>query len=281
MKRLAKALVIARIKENAKQKPHSWQVKPGPWDRKANGGRVASEKVLPPNHQLGMKVPEGGSSCSKCKFLATPTTCGNKGFIKWNGGAKLPAPSNEYCCDLYEVAKGYADGGRVHKDDGGDVDKPVFDPSQPFQAADQADSKPAFDPSQPFEAAPTGKSFGDRLSNMWDKATPGGPLWMAKQAYEGIRGAVQSSADAMSTPSTEADAFNQNQGRENGPGYAMQAMQVLTPGAPGGTGGILAAPLREAEKVIAPAVSANKDAAGEFGINLSRGQSNQDLDAIR
>src|SRR6185312_3258471 len=119
MKRLAKALVIARIKENAKQKPHSWQHKPGPWDRKANGGRVASEKVLPPNHQLGMKVPKGGSSCSKCRFLATPTTCGNKGFIKWNGEAKLPAPSNEYCCDLYEVAKGYADGGRIHKADGG------------------------------------------------------------------------------------------------------------------------------------------------------------------
>ena len=140
MKRLAKALVISRIKENEKQKPHSWQHKPGPWDRRADGGRVASEKVLPPNHQLGMKVPKGGSSCSKCKFLATPTTCGNKGFIKWNGEAKLPAPSDEYCCDLYEIAKGYADGGRVHKDDGGDVDKPVFDPSQPFQAADQADS---------------------------------------------------------------------------------------------------------------------------------------------
>src|SRR6185437_13805162 len=165
MKRLAKALVISRIKENEKQKPHSWQYKPGPWDRKADGGRVASEKVLPPNHQLGMKVPEGGSSCSKCRFIATPTTCGNKGFIKWNGRAKLPDPSNEYCCDLYEIAKGYADGGRVHKYDGGDVDKPAFDPSQPFQPADQAsDSKPAFDPSQPFEAAP------DKPTTSWSDA---------------------------------------------------------------------------------------------------------------
>src|SRR6185312_4331298 len=177
MKRLAKALVIARIKENAKQKPHSWQHKPGPWDRRADGGRVASEKVLPPNHQLGMKVPKGGSSCSKCKFLATPTTCGNKGFIKWNGEAKLPAPSNEYCCDLYEIAKGYADGGAVHKDDGGGVDKPAFDPSQPFQAADD---KPAFDPSQPFEAAP------DKPTSSWSDAITDIPHEIGAAASENL-----------------------------------------------------------------------------------------------
>ena len=61
-----------------------------------------AEAVLPPNHQLGMKVPKGGSMCHNCEYLKTPTDCGNKGFIKWNGSSKLPEPNNEYCCDLYE-----------------------------------------------------------------------------------------------------------------------------------------------------------------------------------
>lgn len=48
------------------------------------------------------------------------------------------------------------------------MDKPAFDPSQPFQVAD----KPAFDPSKPFEAAPSvgvtedaAKSIGSGLAN--------------------------------------------------------------------------------------------------------------------
>jgi len=41
------------------------------------------------------------------------------------------------------------------KADGGEVAKPAFDPSQPFEAAPDANAKPAFDPSQPFEAADT------------------------------------------------------------------------------------------------------------------------------
>lgn len=45
------------------------------------------------------------------------------------------------------------------KADGGDVDKPAFDPSQPFQAADTPDTKPPFDPSQPFEPVPQPSSL--------------------------------------------------------------------------------------------------------------------------
>lgn len=45
MKRIAKALVVARIKESSKQKPHGWdKQKAGPWDRKkikkADGGGI-------------------------------------------------------------------------------------------------------------------------------------------------------------------------------------------------------------------------------------------------
>jgi hypothetical protein len=59
-------------------------------------------EVLPPNHELGMKVPQGGSRCGNCEYLASETTCGNPGFVKWHGSDKLPAPKDSYCCDLYE-----------------------------------------------------------------------------------------------------------------------------------------------------------------------------------
>lgn len=77
--------------------------KTGPSGASGNSGRVDPRDVLPPNHQLGMRVPKGGSSCASCEYLASDTTCGNKGFIKWNGSPNLPAPKDEYCCDLYEI----------------------------------------------------------------------------------------------------------------------------------------------------------------------------------
>lgn len=81
-----------------------------------HSGRAAAERVLPADHQLGMRVPKGGSMCANCRFLASPTECGNDGFIKWNSGAKLPAPSDEYCCDLYGHGSKpqRASGGKVH-----------------------------------------------------------------------------------------------------------------------------------------------------------------------
>lgn len=65
-------------------------------------GNVPPASVLPPDHQLGMQVPKGGSMCANCQFLADPQTCGNKGFVTWNGTGTLPAPADEYCCDLYQ-----------------------------------------------------------------------------------------------------------------------------------------------------------------------------------
>lgn len=87
--------------------------------KRADGGRAAAERVLPPNHKLGLRVPKGGSMCADCRFLATSKTCGNPRFVEWNGSPRLPAPANEYCCDLYEprTAKRRADGGGATDDD--------------------------------------------------------------------------------------------------------------------------------------------------------------------
>lgn len=74
-----------------------------------NARKVDPRDVLPPGHQLGMRVPLGGSSCASCEYLTSAVTCGNEGFQKWNGGNRLPYPSDEYCCDLYEIADEDAD----------------------------------------------------------------------------------------------------------------------------------------------------------------------------
>lgn len=141
----------------------------------------------------------------------------------------------------------------------------------PFETAHKDAAVP---PTQP-------KSFSDRLSNMWDKATPGGPLWMIKQTLGGMQSSVEAAKAATSTPQTEEEQFQQTQGREALPGATMQAAQFLTPAAPKGTGGLFAAPIRAAREVVPAATDTNRQLANEFGINLSRGQSTQDLDRIR
>jgi len=60
--------------------------------------------TYPADHKLGMRIPEGGSSCSNCKFLgASHKTCTHKQWIAWNAGKdKLPYRDEEYCCDLFQ-----------------------------------------------------------------------------------------------------------------------------------------------------------------------------------
>lgn len=61
----------------------------------------------PPGHEPGMKVPVGGSDCSKCRYLASNRKdCTNKYFIKWNGSNVIPAPIDQYCSDWFEEKKG-------------------------------------------------------------------------------------------------------------------------------------------------------------------------------
>lgn len=62
--------------------------------------------IYPPDHQMGMVVPRGGSACSKCEYVRNRgRECAQKDYINWNGSTYLPAPDDEYCCDFYEPGK--------------------------------------------------------------------------------------------------------------------------------------------------------------------------------
>ena len=57
---------------------------------------------LPPDHQPGMRVPKGGSSCAKCQFVSEDKKhCSSKYFQEWAGTDELPAPADEYCSDWF------------------------------------------------------------------------------------------------------------------------------------------------------------------------------------
>lgn len=58
----------------------------------------------PANHQVGMKVPKGGSSCSKCEYVSGER-CRQEKWVRWHGGNLIPEPTDSYCCDFFE-AKG-------------------------------------------------------------------------------------------------------------------------------------------------------------------------------
>lgn len=60
---------------------------------------------FPKDHQPGMRVPKGGSSCAKCKYLKPGNRCGNEYFQQWHGSDKIPAPAAEYCSDWFEAGE--------------------------------------------------------------------------------------------------------------------------------------------------------------------------------
>ncbi len=73
---------------------------------------VIGDQTYPSDHLFGMKVPKGGSVCSKCKFVSDDKKhCGNEYFQKWQKsmGAEdpslLPEPGDEYCCDVFATQK--------------------------------------------------------------------------------------------------------------------------------------------------------------------------------
>src|SRR5882762_2663789 len=105
----------------------------------------------------------------------------------------------------------------------------------------------------------TGKSITERMQYAWDNATKGGPLCLAKEFVQGARGAVEGSIAATSTPQTEEEQFQQNEGRKQGPGEAFRAASVIGPAAPKGTGGIFAAPM------AAPSAAARMPVAAATG----------------
>lgn len=68
------------------------------------GKRNGSHRLpdYPADHKVGMKVPVGGSDCAKCEYV-DGQNCTNRTFVKWNGSTVIPEPTNQYCCDFFEV----------------------------------------------------------------------------------------------------------------------------------------------------------------------------------
>lgn len=64
--------------------------------------RKQASVVYPGDHKLGMRVPLGGSDCAKCEYVDA-NKCTNEIFVKWNGSEVIPAPVDEYCCDMFET----------------------------------------------------------------------------------------------------------------------------------------------------------------------------------
>jgi hypothetical protein len=80
------------------------KVENAPADDQNYGGKGKFE--LPADHQAGMKVPHGGSSCANCKFLRMEQDgphCEASYFVQWNGGNdKIPTDNpEEYCSDWF------------------------------------------------------------------------------------------------------------------------------------------------------------------------------------
>jgi len=70
-------------------------------------GTLTADDLYPPDHEFGMEVPEGGSACSKCKYLDRETMkdCKEEHFVRWNGGSRIKGKITAYCCDDFEAAK--------------------------------------------------------------------------------------------------------------------------------------------------------------------------------
>ena len=65
--------------------------------------RIEPTPEYPPNHQPGMRVPKGGSSCANCIYLGDDSkSCNSKYFQAYHGSRELPYPADEYCSDWYE-----------------------------------------------------------------------------------------------------------------------------------------------------------------------------------
>ena len=47
-------------------------------------------------------MPKGGSDCAKCEYVSGQK-CTNKKWVGWHGSDKIPEPTDQYCCDFYEI----------------------------------------------------------------------------------------------------------------------------------------------------------------------------------
>lgn len=90
--------------------------------------------LYPEDHEFGMKVPEGGSACSKCEYLDKETMrdCEEQHFIRWNGGTRIKGKITAYCCDDFKEAGEEErpltqnDANKMSPDEVWDSKRPVF-----------------------------------------------------------------------------------------------------------------------------------------------------------
>lgn len=66
--------------------------------------------ALPPGHQVGLRVPKGGSSCASCRYYNPQGgrygTCESSYYQASVGTALIPMPADEWCSDMYEPRAG-------------------------------------------------------------------------------------------------------------------------------------------------------------------------------
>lgn len=86
---------LAELIAEANAHPEDWRLFP----YRIAGGPVE----LPPDHQAGMPVPKGGSSCMNCRFLQEGMQCSSPEFQAWNRSPQIPAAeADSYCSDWWE-----------------------------------------------------------------------------------------------------------------------------------------------------------------------------------
>lgn len=108
--------VLKTAEENTLIVTHSSVVKMiQAWEKADNKDDISIDKIkkstetikVPDDHEIGMKVPKGGSNCGNCEYVSqNKKHCSNEFFIAWNkGSTDLPEKADEYCCDYWEHAE--------------------------------------------------------------------------------------------------------------------------------------------------------------------------------
>lgn len=152
-------------------------------------------------------------------------------------------------------------------------------------------------PDAPWSTPKKEPTWSDRFSNAWEKATPGGPLWLLKSAVQGAASSTDAANDFAASRNaaavTESGAPAEDEARGRTIRGATDAAMVLTPGAPRGagiTGGRQMVPAWEQESSLfrapakptaTPLAESNRALADEFGVDLTRGKATRDMAAIR
>lgn len=74
------------------------------WGEKVKEPGAKQLPDYPADHEVGIRVPKGGSDCAKCEYV-DGQDCTQADFVKWNGSEVIPEPTDEYCCDFFEAGE--------------------------------------------------------------------------------------------------------------------------------------------------------------------------------